>query len=56
MKLIKSNKGSLELDELGKVIIGLTLLIILIVIVTVVIGPEFGNQGDKVDSIFGMFK
>lgn len=44
---LQNRKADLELDELGKIIIGLVLLLVLIAIVTVVIRGEFDNQGDK---------
>jgi t-SNARE complex subunit (syntaxin) len=55
MKLQKQKKADLELDELGKLIIGLVLLIVLIVIVTVVIKTELFNSGDKVLDVFSIF-
>lgn len=52
----RNSKGDLELDELGKLLIGLVLLIVLVVIVTVYIGGEFGNQGDKIKDAFNFMK
>ncbi len=58
MKFIKeiklSKKGDLEMDELGKLLIALALLIVLIVIVTIYIGGEFSNQEDKVKGVFSI--
>jgi len=53
--LRKNNKGDLEIDELGKLILGLILLLVLIVIVTVYINGEFINQEEGLGSIFGFF-
>ena len=53
--LLKDKRGDLELDELGKVILGLIVLLILIVIVTVVIRGEFSSQEDKVEGMFDIF-
>ena len=47
-----NKKGDLELDELGKLILGLILLIILIVIVMVYIKNDMSSQADNVKSIF----
>lgn len=56
-KALKDNKaGDLEFDELGKLILGLTLLIILIVIVTVVIKGELDTQGEDVKGVFDMLR
>ncbi len=52
VSLLKHKKGDLEIDEIGKVIIGLILLIILIVVITVVIRGEFSNQGSQIKDIF----
>jgi hypothetical protein len=46
-------KGDLELDEIGKLIVGLILLVTLIVIVTIVINGELSNQGDKLGTVLG---
>lgn len=51
--LIRNKKGDLELDQLGKLIIGVILFIILIYIVTVVIGGEIGNQTGEVGDVIG---
>ncbi len=57
MKLfIRNKKGDLELDEIGKLILGGLLLLILIYIVGYVIKGEFSDQGDKVVGIFSAFK
>ncbi len=48
MKLIKTKKGDLELDELGKLLIALVLIVILIYIVVYIIGGEFGSQGENI--------
>lgn len=58
MKLItyiKNKKAALEMDQLGKLLIGLALLIVLIVIITVYINGEFSNQSDKVSTAFKIF-
>jgi len=52
---LKNRKGDLELDQLGKIILGLILLIVLIVIITVVIRGEFSNQGDKLRNTLSNF-
>lgn len=48
----KNKKGALEMDELGKLIIGVILFIILIYIVSVLIGGEIGSQKDEVTDVF----
>ena len=53
---IRNKKGDLELDEIGKLILGGLLLLILIYIIGYVISGEFSNQGDKVDDVFSIFK
>lgn len=53
---LKNRKADLELDELGKLILGLILLVVLIVIVTVYIRGEFSNQGDSVKGVFETLK
>lgn len=55
IEYIKNKKAALEMDQLGKLLIGLALLIVLIVIVTVYVGGEFSNQSDKVSSVFKVF-
>jgi len=40
------------MDELGKLIIGVILFIILIYIVSVMIGGEIGSQKDEVTDVF----
>ena len=52
---LKNRKADIELDELGKVILGVILLIILIVIVTVVIKGEFSEQTDGIKGMFSIF-
>ncbi|MCA9460233.1 MAG: hypothetical protein KC550_06820 [Nanoarchaeota archaeon] len=54
--LSRNKKGDLELDELGKLILGGILLLILIFIVAYVIKGEFGNQEGNLKGIFGIFK
>ena len=49
---LQNRKGDLEMDQLGKLIIGAIVLIILIYIVTVVIKGEFDDQGGNVENIF----
>ena len=56
MKLKLTRKADLELDELGKLIIGLVLLIVLIVIITVVIKGELFGAGDRVLGVFDIFR
>ncbi len=48
----KNKKGGIEMDELGKLIIGLVLFIILIYIVSVLIGGELGSQKGEVTDVF----
>lgn len=56
MKLLKKNKkGDLELDELGKIILGVIFLVVLIVIITVAIRGELFSQGEKIKDIFNFF-
>ena len=52
----KNRKGDLELDELGKLILGILLLVILTVIVTVIIGGKLDEEGENVKGIFNLFK
>jgi hypothetical protein len=47
-----SKKGAIEMDELGKLIIGLVLFLVLIYIVSVMIGGEVGSQQEEVEDIF----
>lgn len=54
--LSKSKKGDLELDELGKLILGGILLLILIFIVAYVIKGEFGEQDGNIKGIFNIFR
>lgn len=54
--LSRNKKGDLELDELGKLILGGILLLLLIYIITVFLKGEFGSQKDDVKSIFDIFK
>lgn len=49
--MIFSKKGSIELDQLGKLIIGLVLFLILIYIVTVILGGELGSQGTEIKDV-----
>lgn len=51
-----NKKGDLEIDELGKLILGLILLIVLIVIITVVIKKEFYSAGRDAVGLFDLFK
>ncbi len=55
LQLIKTKKGDLELDELGKVILGLVLLLILIIIIMIIKG-EFSNQEGVLKGMFNIFK
>jgi hypothetical protein len=50
--LRRNKKGALEMDELGKLILGLILFIILIYIVSIIIGGEIGAQKDDVTDVF----
>ena len=52
---LKNNKGGIELDQLGKLIIALVLLIVLIVIVTVVIQGELDSQAVGISDAFKIF-
>lgn len=47
-----NKKGDLEFDELGKLLIGLVLLIVLIVIVTVVINGNLSDQTSSLKTVF----
>jgi len=49
--LRKAKNGDIEFDQLGMLILGLILFIILIYIVTVVIGGEMGNQTTEVKDV-----
>ncbi len=53
--IIKNKKGDLEIDEIGKLIIGLVLLIVLIAIVTIYIGGDLSDQSDSVVGAFDIF-
>jgi len=51
-KILKYNKkGDLELDELGKLILGIILLIILIAIIWY-ISSDMSDQGNNVKTVF----
>lgn len=54
MKLSKFKKGDIELDEIGKVILALVLLLVLIGIVMYIKG-QFGAQGEEVEQAFNLF-
>ena len=54
-KLLKDKRGDIELDQLGKLIIALVFLLVLIFIVTLVIGGEFGNQEEEIEGVFNIF-
>ena len=53
--LRKAKNGDIEFDQLGMLILGLILFIILIYIVTVVIGGEMGNQTTDVKDVLTNF-
>jgi len=53
--MIRIKKGGIEMDQIGYLILGLILLIILIYIISSVISPELDSQGNKVKGIFDMF-
>ena len=55
MKNIKNKIASIEMDQVGYIILGLVLLLVLIYIVTVVLGGEIDDQGEKVSGIFRLF-
>ena len=51
-KIIRYNKkGDLELDELGKLILGLALLVVLIAIIWYIAG-DYSVQTDNVKTVF----
>ncbi len=50
--LKNSKKVGIEMDELGKLIVGLVLFIVLIYIVSVMIGGELSAQKDDVTDVF----
>lgn len=52
---LKNRKGDLELDQLGRLVIALFLLVIIIVIITVVIRGELNNQGQELKNVFSVF-
>ena len=52
----RNNKGGIELDELGKLIIGVIIFIILIYIVTIVIGGEMSSGTEEVGDVFNSIK
>ena len=54
-KIKNFKKAALEMDQLGKLIIGLVILIILIIIVSVVIGGKLDDQGSSISKIFNIF-
>lgn len=49
---IKNKKGEWALEEIGKVIFYLILLLVAIFIVVIAIGGELGSQGDKIGGAF----
>lgn len=52
----RNNKGGIELDELGKLILGVIIFIILIYIVTIVIGGEMSSGQEEVGDVFNAIK
>lgn len=55
MMFKNSKKADIEIDEVGKIIIGLVLLLILIAIITVVIKGELFSAGSRVLNAFKFF-
>ncbi len=55
-QIIKTRKGDLELDEIGKLLLALILLLILIAIVTLIFIPGFETQSSDLKGIFNFFK
>lgn len=53
-KLLRDKRGDIELDQLGKLVIALVFLLVLIFIVTIIIGGEFGNQEDEIEGVFSI--
>ena len=53
---LKNRNGDIELDQLGKLILGLIFFILLIYIVSVVIRGELEDQGDGLLDAFNIFK
>lgn len=51
----ESKKGGIELDEMGKVILGAILLVVLIGIIIYIKGG-FDEQGDKTIEVTNIFK
>ncbi|NQZ84742.1 MAG: hypothetical protein HRU03_03405 [Nanoarchaeales archaeon] len=50
---LKKNKcGAIEMDELGRLIIGLVFFIVLIYIVTVIIGGDIKSQEEDIGDVF----
>ena len=55
MALFENKKGDIELDYVGKAILGAILLAILIFVVTMYIGGEFDTQVDRIRDVFRVF-
>lgn len=51
-----NKRGDIEMDQVGYIILGVILLLILIYIITQVIGGEYDSQEEKVKDIFSIFK
>lgn len=54
-RLLKEKKGDLELDQLGKLIIGLVIFLILLYFVAVFLGGKITDQEDDITGIFRAF-
>lgn len=54
-KILKNKIAALELDEIGKLILGLALLVVLLVVVFGAITGELSNQVERIKNIFNFF-
>lgn len=54
-RLLKEKKGDLELDQLGKLIIGLVIFLILLYFVSIFLGGKISDQEDEITGIFKAF-
>lgn len=54
--LIKNKKADIELDQLGKLIIGIIVFIILLYFVSVFIGGKITQEDEAISGIFRSFR
>ena len=53
--MIRTRKGDLEIDQLGKLILAAVLLLVMVIIIGSIISGEFSNQFEKIKEVFSIF-